>query len=354
MSFNPLGSTRVIAKRLGFTPHSSENLRVLGRFRLLRKLGAGSLGEVYLGEADKKRYAIKILPKDVSQDHHAQIRFMREAQLGAKIQHPHLIRCLAFLKDPKTNIRYLVMEYASGGSVQAVLHREKKLPLKRATQIVLDVARGLEELHSRGYVHRDVKPSNILLGRDGTAKLGDLGAAFQLHQSTQLTALGQELGTPAYMPWEQHLNPSLVDRRTDIFALGVSYYRMVTGKLPFPADSSQTMEKIKERGIYTPIRNLEPNTPKCLERIIGKMLARSPEDRYTHAGELIQDLLASGMLSDNPPSSGNSGIRPAHTLLLPALCPVARRNSFLCPFVLGLMAAVSITLLSLLSLFVHL
>jgi serine/threonine protein kinase len=195
------------------------------------------------------------------------------------------------------------MEYVKGHSAQTRLERDGPLPLADATRVVLDIARALEELHHRGYVHRDVKPGNVLIGEDGRAKLADLGVAKQLADTADLTSFDQGIGTPFYMPWEQGLNASLVDPRSDLFSLGATFYHLVTGRVPFPGKDVAEVARLKEVGEFPPARTVIDSLPRSVDTILHKLLARTPADRFQTAGQLIEVLIASGLVAEKKPAA---------------------------------------------------
>jgi serine/threonine-protein kinase len=187
------------------------------------------------------------------------------------------------------------MEYVDGPSAQALLDRYGKLPIGDAVHLALDIAHALEHAQSRNIVHRDIKPENILITRTGVAKLADLGLAKQLNQASSLTATRQGFGTPYYMPYEQAINAKDADGRSDIYALGATLYHLVTGQVPFKGDNQVEILEKKEIGYYAPASLLNTQVPDELDRILDKMLARDPRDRYQTASELIVDLERSGL-----------------------------------------------------------
>jgi len=290
-------------------------LSSVGGRRLLRRLGAGGMSEVYLAyDADLHcPVAVKVLPEELARNSTYVGRFRREAEVGQKIAHPNVVRCLEAGQDPQSGRRFLVMEYVKGQSAQAVLDRDGPIPLADATRVVIDIARALEELHHKGYVHRDVKPGNILVTEEGKAKLADLGVAKPLADSAELTSFDQGVGTPYYMPWEQTLNASLVDARSDLFALGATFYHLITGRVPFPGEDMSEVSRRKDDGAFTPVRELNPALPRSIDTILSKLLARMPKDRFQSATQLIDVLTASGLTDDD-----SSGPPAAETALPPA------------------------------------
>jgi serine/threonine protein kinase len=280
--------------------------KTIGGRRLLRRLGAGGMSEVYLGY-DIERHghvAVKVLPEDLAKNATYVDRFRREADVGQLIDHPDIVRCFAAGQDARTGRRYLVLEYVKGHSAQSRLEKDGPLSLADATRVMLDIARALEELHHRGYVHRDVKPGNILIrDDDGRAKLADLGVAKLLADSAELTSLDQGIGTPFYMPWEQTLNASLVDPRSDLFALGATFYHLITGRVPFPGKDVAEVARLKDDGSFTPVRMTNPSLPRSVDTILAKLLARMPKDRFQNAAQLIDVLAASGLAAEKSVSS---------------------------------------------------
>lgn len=293
-------------------------LSTVGGRKLLRRLGAGGMSEVYLAYDANLHcpVAVKVLPEELAKNSTYVGRFRREAEVGQKIDHPNVVRCLEAGQDSQNGRRYLVMEFVKGQSAQAILEREGPIPLGDATRLVLDIARALEELHHKGYVHRDVKPGNILVSEDGRAKLADLGVAKPLADTAELTSFDQGVGTPYYMPWEQTLNASLVDARSDLFALGATFYHLITGRVPFPGKDVVEVSKRKDDGVFTPVRDLNPSVPRSIDTILSKLLARMPKDRFQSAAQLIDVLIASGLSSDD-----SSGPPAAETAVPP---PVTR------------------------------
>jgi eukaryotic-like serine/threonine-protein kinase len=289
----------------------------VGGRKLLRRLGAGGMSEVYLAyDADLHRpVAVKVLPEELAKNATFVGRFRREAEVGKKIDHPNVVRCLEAGQDPQNGRRFLVMEYVKGRSAQAVLDRDGPIPLADATRVVLDIARALEELHHKGYVHRDVKPGNILIGEDGRAKLADLGVAKPLADSAELTSFDQGVGTPYYMPWEQTLNASLVDARSDLFALGATFYHLITGRVPFPGRDLAEVSRQKDEGTFPPVRDINPTVPRSIDTILSKLLGRMPKDRFQSAAQLIDVLTASGLTDDDSsgPSAAETTMPPPAT-----------------------------------------
>jgi serine/threonine-protein kinase len=284
------------------TPDAAQELRSVGGYRLLRRLGSGGMGEVFLGyhEGRDARVAVKILGDHLATNQGYVDRFYREAKSGALLNHPNIVRGLGYGQDKETRRYYLVLEYVDGGSAHVLLDRLGKLPVGDAVHIALDIARALEHAHSRNIIHRDIKPDNILLTRSGLAKLSDLGLAKRTDEASHLTATRQGFGTTPYMPYEQAMNARSADGRSDIYALGATLYHLVSGVVPFPGESHVEVIEKKNQGVFPPAGALNPDVPPALDLILDRMLARQPRDRYQTASELIIDLERSNLAAPVP------------------------------------------------------
>jgi serine/threonine-protein kinase len=298
-------------------PESAETLRAVAGYRLLRRIGEGGMSTVYLSYdiPARRTVAVKLLADHLTDKPEFVSRFYREARLSRLLQHANLVSGYNAGYDAETNRHYLVLEFIDGPSSQTALARMEQLPVGMAVRIGIDIARALEFLHDRDYVHRDVKPDNILLHPDGLAKLADLGLAKRLKDDAHLTSVNQGVGTSYYMPYEQALNSSLVDARSDIFSLGASLYHLLTGQVPFPGSSHEEIIREKEKGEYLPMRRLNPEIPDSLEHVLATTLALDPRARYQSAAGLAADLESTGLAEpipalpldpeDLPPSTPN-------------------------------------------------
>lgn len=271
-------------------------LRTLGGYRLLRRLGEGGMGTVYLGygEAQDRQVAIKVLADRLASNRAYVDRFLREARNGSRLDHPNIVHTIEAGKDEHSGKNYLVMEYVDGPSARTLLDREGRLPVRQAVHITLDIARALDYVHARDFVHRDIKPDNILINADGVAKLADLGLAKCIADASQLTGAKQGFGTPYYMPCEQAVDATKADARCDIYALGATLYHLLTGEVPFPGETHLQIAERKLAGDYMPVSAIVPEAAS-LDPILAKMLAREPDDRYAHASALIKDLQRTGL-----------------------------------------------------------
>ncbi len=274
----------------------------IGQYRILRKIGEGGMGAVYLAydETEQRQVAIKVLASNLAANPLLVQRFEREAHNSAQLHHPNIVRGLNVGKDETTGRHYLVMEFVDGPSAQALLDQLGRLPIGDAVHIGQSIARALEHAHARRIVHRDIKPENILITRTGIAKLADLGLAKQMGQVSHLTATRQGFGTPYYMPYEQAINAKQADHRSDIYALGATLYHLLTGQPPFMGETLMEILEKKEAGSYLPASLAQPEVSDILSRILDKMLAFSPEDRYQTASEVIVELERSGLAADVP------------------------------------------------------
>jgi len=284
---------------------NSELLRQIGGYRLLLRLGEGGMSTVYLAYDSEQRrsIAIKILADHLAHERTFVQRFYREANMSRLLDHPHIVKGFTVGQDAESKRHFLIMEYVEGSSLQRMLDERGRLSVSFAVRAVLDVAQALEYLHDNNYVHRDIKPGNILIDPNGHAKLIDLGLAKHLEATGQLTLAEQGLGTSYYMPFEQARNPCLVDGRSDIFALGATLYHLVTGEVPFAGYDHVEIARAKERGEYIPAGARNPDVPVILDDILTNMLALDPRKRYASASALIAELQASGLevdSSENP------------------------------------------------------
>jgi serine/threonine-protein kinase len=273
-------------------PAGEAPLRSMGKYRLLRRLGEGGMGSVYLGydEQQQRQVAVKVLSDSLARNQAYIDRFGREAKSGLVLEHPNIVRCLGTGLDPAAGKHYLVLEYVDGPSARALIERFGRLGPADAVHIALDIARALEHIHTRNFVHRDIKPDNILMTQSGVAKLADLGLAKRVDESSNLTAARQGVGTPYYMPYEQVINAKQVDGRSDIYALGATLYHLLTGEVPFPGKSAMEIAENKLTGTFMPASAINPEVPPVLDRILGRMMALYPKDRYQTASELIVEL----------------------------------------------------------------
>jgi serine/threonine-protein kinase len=287
-----MDKTRLDPRRPAPAPGPSHSLRSLGEFRLLRQLGEGGMGEVYLGyqEGKDQHVAIKALNEALAANQDYIDRFYREARSGKALNHPNIVRTFDAAKDPASGRHYLVMEYVEGTNALALLHQQGKLPVADAVYIALDIARALEHAHSRNVIHRDLKPDNILLTRSGLAKLLDFGLAKRTDEVSNLTSTRQGFGTSYYMPYEQAIDAKKADHRSDLYALGATLYHLVTGSVPFSGDNHLEVVEKKLLGDYPPASSLNAEVPRVLDHILGRLLARLPEHRYQTASEAIVDL----------------------------------------------------------------
>lgn len=277
---------------------SHSGLERVGSYLLLRKIGEGAMGEVFYAydEERQRHVAVKILAKHLQENSALVERFMREAELASRLNHPNIVRGYGAAFDPERNVRYLVMEYVDGFSAQDYLDRHGRFSIEDALHVILDVAHALEYAHAHNIIHRDIKPENILITRSGVAKLADLGLSKQTDQSSTLTGMRQGFGTPYYMAYEQAMNARDADERSDIFSLGATLYHMLTGRVPFDGKNQVEILEKKDRGIFTPAHIANPEIPEELSAILDRMLAREPKARFQTVSEIIVALERTGLV----------------------------------------------------------
>lgn len=278
-------------------------LHVVAGYRLLRRVGEGGMSTVYLSYdvPARRAVAVKLLADHLAGRREFINRFYREARLSRLFQHPNVVEGYSAGYDPAANKHYLVLEFIDGPSAHTALTRMGRLPVGVVVRIGIDIARALQFLHSRNYVHRDVKPDNVLLHPSGVAKLADMGLTKRLSDDSHLTSVNQGVGTSYYMPYEQAMNAALVDGRSDIFALGATLYHLLTGQVPFPGATHEEIIREKEHNSFLPVRHWNPDVPERLADVIAATLARDPRARFQQAGDLADSLEAT-QLSTRIPS----------------------------------------------------
>ncbi len=278
----------------------------LGDFLLVKKLGQGGMGTVYLAKQVSldRKVALKTLSKEFAKKSDFVKRFLRESRSMAKLQHPNVVQVYA--ADSMKGIHFAAIEYVDGQSMQDWMDQKKRLSVGDALNIILFCADALREAHDQNMIHRDIKPDNILLTSKGIVKVADFGLAKVLDEDVSMTQSGTGLGTPLYMAPEQARNAKHVDKRSDIYALGSTLYYFVTGKLPFLGESTLELIQAKEAGIFKSARKLNKEVPEKLDLMIDKMMAKNPEHRYADCSQIINDLQGLGL--DNPTLSFISGI----------------------------------------------
>jgi serine/threonine protein kinase len=289
--------------------------RKIGKFQLIRPIGAGGMGRVYLARQEKldRLVAIKILHPDLAQDEVFLERFFREARAAAVFQHPHVVAVIDADQDEKTGDHYIAFEYIEGASLEELVKIEI-FKERRTLEIMRDIVKALCFAESKGIVHRDVKPDNILVGNDGVPKLADLGLAksFEGEQAKTVTQTGVIVGTPLYMAPEQALGYEAVDIRADIYSLGLCIWRMLTGLTPFDEDGETSSLHILSRHInedLPDVRSRNPDVSESVSTLVTGMTARERVDRYSSAAALLAEMerILAGQAPIGPQGEGGAG-----------------------------------------------
>ncbi|MFT5325407.1 MAG: serine/threonine protein kinase [Planctomycetaceae bacterium] len=285
----------------------------LGDFKLLKKLGQGGMGEVYLANqlSLDRQVALKILSKEMAKKPGFVERFVREARAMAKIDHPNAVKVYA--ADSDKGLNYVGIEYIDGQSMQDWIDKLETLSVGDSINVILSCADALNHAHELNLIHRDIKPDNILVTKKGVVKVADFGLAKALDdEDMSMTQSGTGLGTPLYMPPEQARDAKNVDHRTDIYALGCTFYYFLTGRLPFEGGSVLKLIVAKEKGQYPAARSLNSKIPEKLSLMIDKMIQKEAKHRYSSCAEIINDLDQLGLENetlsfiDNPGGGGTT------------------------------------------------
>ena len=258
------------------------------RYVLLRLIGEGGMGRVYLALDGRlhRQVALKILSHDRMNNPRALSRFRREAKVGAQLQHDNLVRI--YDEGQANGHHYLVMEFIDGKSVGKIIQERGPLPPPVVARLGMQVALGLEHATGKGLIHRDVNPMNIMLARDGAAKLTDLGLAIDLSDLDDLvTRDGATVGTFDYLSPEQARHSRSVDTRADLYSLGCSLYHMLAGRVPFPMPSLP--EKLYAHQALEPDA-LPEGVPEGVSAVVRRLMAKAPGDRYQRPAEVARDL----------------------------------------------------------------
>ena len=309
-----------------------------GRYEIIEELGAGGMGLVYRAY-DREigdEIALKVLKPEISSEKRVIERFRNEIKTARQITHKNVCR-LHDLNQADTGF-FITMEYVRGEDLKSVLHRVENLTAGKAVSIARQIAEGLGEAHKLGIIHRDLKPHNIMIDKEGNAKIMDFGIA-RMRGSAGITGEGMMIGTPDYMSPEQ-VDGKEADQRSDLYALGAIFYEMVAGRAPFEADSTLGLALKQKTEIPRDPRQINPNVPESLSRVILKCLEKNRDKRYSGAEEFILDL---DKIEESVHTSEK--VRPVRTPLPSRTAGApARRRRFLIP--IGILALFTIVILA--------
>jgi serine/threonine-protein kinase len=309
---------------------------VVDRYVILDRLGEGGMGRVYKAQHRLmgRLVALKVVAPRYAARMRSVARFQREIRLIGRLDHPNIIR--AYDADQIGSAFYFVMEYASGQTLGQLLERRGPLPLDEVIDYARQAALGLDHAHGQGIVHRDIKPSNLLLTDARQIKVLDLGLGTLTEASEKTsfaTVAGRAVGTIDFMSPEQ-ANGGRVDGRSDLFSLGCTMYALLTGRTPFPGETDLERLVGRLKGPPTPITECRPDLPPTVVRVLEKLLARQPEDRFPTAAEAAEELRALRDDSQTWPSDAPlvpSPPEPTTLTSAPAVTPEATTESISWP-----------------------
>jgi serine/threonine-protein kinase len=313
-----------LLRRGWLTAYQVDELRrgrspVLGPYLLLERLGEGGMGQVYKARHRlmNRLVALKLIRRDRLAGN-GPARFLREMQTAARLDHPHIVH--AYDADKVKGRPLLVMEYVEGGSLGGLVDRVGPLPVGAACEYVRQAALGLHHAHERGVIHRDVKPSNLLLkAAEGQVKVADFGLS-RLREAADdgLTHTGWAVGTADYIAPEQATDSRSVDLRADLYGLGCTLYCLLSGGPPFPEGS--LVDKLRRHACDDPrpVEALRPDVPAALAAVVARLMAKKPQDRYPTAAEVAGAL---GALLDGGAAAIAPGDRPGGARLATKTMP---------------------------------
>ena len=258
------------------------------RYQVIEELGSGGMGKVYkvIDKEVKEKIAIKVLKPEISFDERIIERFRNELKLARKISHPNVCRMYDLLKEKG---RYFItMEYVSGEDLKSTIARVGQLSVGKALAIAEQICKGLAEAHKLGVVHRDLKPQNVIIDRQGDARIMDFGIA-QTHTTKGLTEPGVMIGTPEYMSPEQAVG-EVIDQRSDIYSLGVLLFELLTGTLPFKGDTAVGLALKQKTELPPNPKSLNPQIPDEVSQLILRCLEKDKNNRYPSATSLLEEI----------------------------------------------------------------
>jgi serine/threonine-protein kinase len=262
---------------------------VIGKYQIAAKIGRGGMGHVYraIDPLLKREVALKTMLKDLSGDEELRTRFMREAQSAGGLRHPNIVT-IYDLGEDEDKCPYIAMEFLTGTDIEHVIKNHTALSILKKLDIIIQTCQGLGYAHSKGIIHRDIKPANIRLLDNGEVKIMDFGIAKIT--ASHFTRTGMIMGTPHYMSPEQ-IRGETVDGRSDIFSIGVVLYELLVYRKPFPGDNPTTVLFKIIHSEADPLADETFTPPEGLDEILGRALAKKPENRYANCDDMIGDLL---------------------------------------------------------------
>jgi len=256
------------------------------RYEIIDKVGSGGMADVYKARDHRlnRFVAIKVLKPEYSNDKSFVNKFRGEAQSAAGLSHPNIVNVYDVGDDG--GLYYIVMELVEGITLKRFIERKGKLEVKEAVGIAIQIAQGMEAAHDNRIIHRDIKPQNIIISRDGKVKVTDFGIAKATNSNT---ITSNAMGSVHYLSPEQ-ARGGYSDEKSDIYSLGVTIYEMLSGKVPFAGDNTVSVALLHIQGEAMPLRELDPSIPASIDKIVQKCMQKRPEKRYHSASELIADL----------------------------------------------------------------
>ena len=292
--------------------------REVAGFEILERVGRGGMGTVYMARqlSLDRIVAFKVLSPSLAWDEESIERFVREARAAARLVHPNIVRALGVGREGA--IYYLAMEYMAGGSIEDKIEGEGRIAPDRAVPMLMDVARGLAYAESQGVVHRDIKPENLMLDEHGTVKIVDMGIAGQLEGRRTLAQTEGVFGSPHYIAPEQAAGER-IDYRVDLYSLGASAYRMLSGRTVFQGESQTEIMARHVNEDPMPLKRVAPWVPRRFCDVVMRMLEKDPDDRYQSAAEVLEALEGLG-------GDGTSGPRPSALRNVPGTERKPRRS----------------------------
>jgi uncharacterized RDD family membrane protein YckC len=309
----------------------------LKHFEVRRLLGRGGMGAVYLGNDTslERPVALKVLSSEIAHDPEVVARFVREARAQARLRHPNVAQIYYIGQDassPGAAVHFFAMEFLEGPALDEVL-AQRRLPWAEALEYTVAAARGLRAALAHGFIHRDVKPSNLVLDRESGIKILDFGLVKSLHGDAELTRNGAIIGSPLYMAPEQGRGEE-VDHRADIYSLGCALYHMLTGRPPFSGPSPVGVIAMHMSDTPAKVRSLAPEVPERLQQVVERMMAKAPADRPATYDDLIAALDAIGSAQREL-----SGFKSRSVALAIDLAPVPPLWFLLGPWVMPVVVA---------------